>query len=286
MSFATSMSNPQVVQESVARLGIPKYHAGRVIRVPSGVPSSAPHPKSYVPGDKIFRPNSFDVLFGRGKTIREHPGNMVLDQIVMTHFERYESIPKERRSEMLGEIVRLMKSTGTRFIKREDKTGFLWRESDDETAKDKVSHCFRSRRRLLFKHTTKEEQTRCDELLQRIREKEQTIQTLSTTIPEEEDDDDGSIRQRDRGVERGLCDPIFLKAIIEKGRTEALLLQKATREKECGGDSLLQRREPESRHAPLQMKKKEIEVVEKIVHTREQDCCDALLQIAKKAKNK
>lgn len=163
-------------------------HVPRAVApLPEAIPKAAP--KAYIPPVTIHHPSSFDVLFGRGKTIREHPGNQVLDKIILTHYSKYEAISKERRGEMLEEIVRLMKSTGTRFMKRDD-SGYSWKEVDDETAKDKVSHCFRSRRRKLDHQSSRVEKDRSNATSQsQGKEASQPAKQRGTELQEKKEQD-------------------------------------------------------------------------------------------------
>lgn len=94
---------------------------------------------------RIESPNNIDVLSGRGKPFQENIGNKVLHQIVDLHAQRYHGAPRKARRKIAQEIVEAIKSNGSRFLQRCQDDG--WREVDDEVAKDKVSHCFRSRRR-------------------------------------------------------------------------------------------------------------------------------------------
>ena len=95
-------------------------------------------------GSLDIRPN--DVLFGRGKTVVEHPGNMKFRNIVGRHMEEYEAASRLEKTCMTEHIVELVKSSDGRFLKRDD--GGDWEEVDDETARKKVAHAFRNRRKF------------------------------------------------------------------------------------------------------------------------------------------
>jgi hypothetical protein len=105
---------------------------------------------------RIDKPELFDILCGRGKPIQEHPGNIILHQIVDEHCERYHSAPRLRKRGISDEIVQAIKKSERqheqrqlpgRFIRREQgDRGAYWKEISDDAARDKVSHCFRARR--------------------------------------------------------------------------------------------------------------------------------------------
>jgi hypothetical protein len=95
----------------------------------------------------VLVPKSTDILFGRGKFIREHPGNLRFGLIVESVFDRYEGLG--RRSEktvFTQDFVSKIKRTGGRFLKQQ--AGVFWQEVDDELAREKVSHTLRSRRSI------------------------------------------------------------------------------------------------------------------------------------------
>jgi hypothetical protein len=89
--------------------------------------------------------NTFDILAGRGRSIQERAGNVLLHRVVDMHLFRYNSAPKLTRRDIAREIVRALKAKESRFLKQEQ--GGHWVELDEDAAIDKVAHCFRSRRR-------------------------------------------------------------------------------------------------------------------------------------------
>jgi hypothetical protein len=110
---------------------------------------------------RIDRPEQFDILCGRGKPTQNHPGNVILHQIVDEHCERYHSAPRLLKRGIADEIVQAIKKSRCqhyeqqqpgRFIMREQEGngGVYWKEISDDAARDKVSHCFRARRRHLM----------------------------------------------------------------------------------------------------------------------------------------
>lgn len=106
---------------------------------------SSPTSASAVPqGTLEIQPN--DVLFGRGKTVVEHPGNLRFRSIVGVRMEEYEAASRLEKTCMTENIVQLVKDANGRFLKRDD--GGDWEEVDDETARKKVAHAFRNRRKF------------------------------------------------------------------------------------------------------------------------------------------
>jgi hypothetical protein len=91
-------------------------------------------------------PNQDDVLFGRGKTVVEHPGNTRFRQVVDVYMNQYEAAGRLEKTCIAEIIVRMVKDSSGRFLKRED--GGEWEEVDDATARKKVAHAFRNRRKL------------------------------------------------------------------------------------------------------------------------------------------
>jgi hypothetical protein len=100
--------------------------------------------------DMIDEPELFDVLCGRGKPIQKHPGNMLLHRLIDKNCHIYHTAPRLKRRAIANEIVQGLKSKigklPGRFLLREiAEEG--WKEVSDNDAIDKVSHCFRARRK-------------------------------------------------------------------------------------------------------------------------------------------
>jgi hypothetical protein len=118
--------------------------------------SSDNHEVRGVPVVVVVVPKSTDILFGRGKSFREHPGNLRFGLIVESVFDRYEGL--RRRSEKKNftqEVVLKIKSMGGRFLRQE--AGF-WQEVDDDLARQKVGHTLRSRRSIKVEEREKTEE--------------------------------------------------------------------------------------------------------------------------------
>jgi len=94
---------------------------------------------------RVGTPGQHDVLLGRGKACYAHVGNIRLRNIVIERTHLYEGAGFAVKQKVSDEVVALIRSKGGRFLK-DDGTG--WVEVDDETARKKVSHAFRTFRGL------------------------------------------------------------------------------------------------------------------------------------------
>jgi hypothetical protein len=101
--------------------------------------------------ERIVLPGSVDVLFGRGKPIQEHPGNLRYHYILDMYQDPYEGAKKFQKMEISETVVHLVKKYHGRFLKQD---GAGWVAVDDTTARDKVSHAFRTRRGTSLSTTT------------------------------------------------------------------------------------------------------------------------------------
>jgi hypothetical protein len=93
--------------------------------------------------DGIIVPRRFDVLFGRGKAVCEHTGNMRANHLVEMHQQKYEQANKYQKTEISDRIVKIIHESNGRFLKREDDG---WSEVDHDKAREKISHFFRQLR--------------------------------------------------------------------------------------------------------------------------------------------
>lgn len=95
-------------------------------------------------GIAALQPN--DILFGRGKTVVEHGGNLKFRNMVAGYADEFENSSRLKKTQMTEKIVCEILASGGRFLKR-DESG-LWEEVDHETARKKVAHAFRNRRKV------------------------------------------------------------------------------------------------------------------------------------------
>jgi hypothetical protein len=89
-------------------------------------------------------PSRYDILFGRGRPMRDHPGNLELLFLVEQNSSAYNSANKQEKTRLSLEILRMLKAKPSRFLKK--NTSGVWQEVDEDMAREKVSHAFRTMR--------------------------------------------------------------------------------------------------------------------------------------------
>ena len=94
--------------------------------------------------NSILIPGRLDVLFGRGKPIQSHIGNLRYQVLLDKHRLAYEEAKKYEKLDITKQIVAQVQQYSGRFLKAE---GAGWKEVDDTAASQKISHAFRTRRR-------------------------------------------------------------------------------------------------------------------------------------------
>lgn len=101
-----------------------------------------------IQSDLILNPSRNDVLFGRGRPIQEHPGNVVFNSLLEAVRDRYDSLRRSEKTALTYTIVFKIKRAGGRFLRQSPVNPELWEQVDDEMARVKVSHTFRSLRQI------------------------------------------------------------------------------------------------------------------------------------------
>jgi len=122
--------------------------------IPLWTSSPQPGPQSHKNNNRIssadeditFHPN--DVLFGRGKSVVEHDGNAKFRNLVSEYAEQFDKASRHEKTLLTETIVHQIKMSGARFLKRDE--GGEWEEVDHETARKKVAHAFRNRRKVSY----------------------------------------------------------------------------------------------------------------------------------------
>jgi hypothetical protein len=94
---------------------------------------------------RVGTPGNSDVLLGRGRLFQNHVGNIRFRYLVLQYQERYDEASKQEKTKFAVEIVAMTKKRKGRFL-RDDGAG--WLEVDDCAAREKVSSCFRSFRKV------------------------------------------------------------------------------------------------------------------------------------------
>jgi hypothetical protein len=95
----------------------------------------------------IYDPSPNDILLGRGKPIQRRPGNVRFREMVEKNMDRYDEGNRGAKYAVAASIAHLLKEEGGRFLKETEDGG--WVEVDEATARSKISHAFRSRRKAL-----------------------------------------------------------------------------------------------------------------------------------------
>ncbi|GAX20264.1 hypothetical protein FisN_6Hh215 [Fistulifera solaris] len=94
----------------------------------------------------VESPGDLDVLCGKDKNMKNHPGNKAFSSMIDTMVTRYQGASsKQEKMNITREIVLEMKRQyNTRFLKKSMVDGKeVWSEIPDEKARDKVSHAIR-----------------------------------------------------------------------------------------------------------------------------------------------
>jgi hypothetical protein len=123
---------------------------------------------------QVGAPGNNDVLLGRGRMCQDHVGSVRLRFWVDEYRENYDASNKKEKTAIAGEIIKRVQELKGRFLK-EDGAG--WVQVDELTARNKVSSCFRSCRKL----------DRRSEGRGKEKEKKEKTRDLGYTIAEEED---------------------------------------------------------------------------------------------------
>lgn len=91
-------------------------------------------------------PGDSDVLCGKDKNLKNHPGNKAFSSMIDTMVTRYQGAStKQEKMNITREIVLVMKKQhNSRFLKKSIVDGKeVWSEIPDQLARDKVSHAIR-----------------------------------------------------------------------------------------------------------------------------------------------
>jgi hypothetical protein len=97
--------------------------------------------------DNGIVPKMNDVLFGKKKTLKEHPGNQRCMALVQANYKKYEEASKFAKTDIAESIISTIHSQfNGRFIKW-NKDESCWDEVERNIARDKIAHNFRHLRR-------------------------------------------------------------------------------------------------------------------------------------------
>ena len=116
--------------------------------------------------------NDNDVLSGRGGGTNVHPGNRNFRDLINLHRRAYLKARKNDKPAISRAIVRAIRETGGKFLRKDEKTG-LWFEVGDDAAREKTSQALRQRapemRKLLFDTEREEARAAAEEHLRQQR---------------------------------------------------------------------------------------------------------------------
>ena len=101
-------------------------------------------------------PHHEDCLFGRGRNVMKHPGNVAMRSMLGEKRERYACAAHQKKAEIAWEVVNEIKMGGGRFLKELDIG--IYKLVDDETARKKISIAFRDLKNKVGKQTTRTQQ--------------------------------------------------------------------------------------------------------------------------------
>lgn len=136
-------------------------------------PDEADAPAPVLPskeGMAFFGDN--DVLSGRGGGTNVHPGNRNFRDLINHHRRAYLKARKNDKPAISRAIVRSIRKTNGKFLKKDDKSG-LWFEIGDDAAREKTSQALRQRapemRKLLFDTEREEARVAAEEHIRQQR---------------------------------------------------------------------------------------------------------------------
>jgi hypothetical protein len=91
-------------------------------------------------------PLNQDVLFGKGKPLMKHVGNLRLQWLVEESLEQYNSqTEKQQKSDIIAQTFQKVRDSNGRFLSKESG---VWIPVPDHLALSKISHLFRNRRNI------------------------------------------------------------------------------------------------------------------------------------------
>lgn len=91
----------------------------------------------------VVIPRRFDVLFGKSKRAREHPGTIRCQYLVEMMRDRYEQASRQEKTIVADQIIAAIRESQGRFLKCEKG---LWVEVEHSIGREKISHWFRHMR--------------------------------------------------------------------------------------------------------------------------------------------
>jgi hypothetical protein len=92
---------------------------------------------------EMITPTDTDILCGRGRAFRQHPGNKVFNKTIRHNLQRYVNAPKKMdKSIVVATVVRLLRASGARFLKQDKKSKGFYEVAADQVH-GKTGHAIR-----------------------------------------------------------------------------------------------------------------------------------------------
>eukprot|EP00980_Cylindrotheca_fusiformis_P010359 scaffold2299_cov131-Cylindrotheca_fusiformis.AAC.46 len=98
--------------------------------------------------ERIYEINKMDVVFGRGRLLQMHPGNIRMREIVEKYKTRYHLMNRKGKRKLAIAVHKKISKGGIRFLKRLDGEE-VWVLVDYPIALQKVTHTLRCRKSVL-----------------------------------------------------------------------------------------------------------------------------------------
>ena len=119
-----------------------------------------------------------DVLSGRGGGTNVHPGNRIFRDLINQNRRAYLKARKNDKPAISRAIVRSIRESNGRFLKKCEKSG-MWLEIGDDAAREKTSQALRQRapemRKLLFDSNQQKEGNPAEEQMRQQQEQQQQM---------------------------------------------------------------------------------------------------------------
>lgn len=96
---------------------------------------------SQLPIDSEMKPCDADVILGRGRAHKAHPGNRYMHDLVIAQVPDYSRANREGKTNITWNIVKQIRATGGKFLQKH--TNGSWFEIAEKEARLKVSHAMR-----------------------------------------------------------------------------------------------------------------------------------------------
>lgn len=143
-STVSSSASSSPLSPSTMKQSTPVVAQIKTTPTPRGKPESS---KSMEQSNNklILVPNPTDILMGKGRLPKSHPGNLRMRCLIVEYFEQYNTSHKRDKPAITDSIFQKLKDSGCRFLRHDNDQGG-YSEASDVTAREKISHGFRNLR--------------------------------------------------------------------------------------------------------------------------------------------